>query len=90
MDPLNKVIIFERANLIFVFNFHPTHSIYDYRFRVYQPGKYKIILNSDDEKYGGHGRVDTTMLYESFPNFGPEFLSIYATNRTALVLKKET
>lgn len=90
MDPLNKVIIFERANLIFVFNFHPTHSIYDYRFRVYRPGKYKIILNSDDEKYGGHGRVDTTMLYESFPNFGPEFLSIYATNRTALVLKKET
>lgn len=90
MDSENKVVIFERNNLIFVFNFHPSNSIFDYRFRVLQPGKYQIILNSDDKKYGGHGRVDNSLIYESFTNFGPEFLSLYLTNRTCLVLKRLT
>ncbi|MFQ3576580.1 MAG: alpha amylase C-terminal domain-containing protein [Cytophagales bacterium] len=90
MDAENKVIIFERNNLIFVFNFHPSNSIFDYRFRILQPGKYQIILNSDDKKYGGHGRIDNDYIYESFTNFGPEFLSLYITNRTCLVLKRLT
>lgn len=88
MDSQNQVIIFERNNLFFVFNFSPTNSIPDYRFRVSEPSKYKIIFNSDDVKYGGFGRIDDSIIYESFSNFGPHFLSFYCTNRTCLVFEK--
>lgn len=88
MDATNKVIVFERNNLIFLFNFHPSNSIFDYRFRVFVSGKYKVILNSDAAKFGGHDRIDESIVYETFSNFGPEFLSIYLTNRTALILQK--
>ncbi|KAL0173992.1 hypothetical protein M9458_029960, partial [Cirrhinus mrigala] len=36
----DKVIVFERANVIFVFNFHPTNSYSNYRVAVGPPGKY--------------------------------------------------
>ncbi|MDZ7606368.1 MAG: alpha-amylase family glycosyl hydrolase [Cyclobacteriaceae bacterium] len=39
MDDSNKVIIFERNNLLFLFNFHNTHSISDYRFKKSGKGR---------------------------------------------------
>jgi len=48
----NKVIIFKRADLVFVFNFHPYRSFTDYRFEAY-PGKYQMILDCDAREYGG-------------------------------------
>uniref|UniRef100_A0A672SZ93 1,4-alpha-glucan branching enzyme n=1 Tax=Sinocyclocheilus grahami TaxID=75366 RepID=A0A672SZ93_SINGR len=54
----DKVIVFERANVIFIFNFHPTNSYSNYRVAAGPPGKYKIKLDSDGIQYGGHGRLD--------------------------------
>ncbi|KAM6446236.1 1,4-alpha-glucan-branching enzyme isoform 1-T1 [Liasis olivaceus] len=56
----NKVIAYERANLLFIFNFHPSQSYTDYRVGVETPGKYKIALDSDAPEYGGHSRLDHT------------------------------
>jgi 1,4-alpha-glucan branching enzyme len=86
MDEFNKTIIFERSNLIFIFNFHTSNSIPDYKFWVPQKGKYKIILNSDNERYGGHGRIDESYIYSTDDE---QFLRLYITNRTALVLEKK-
>lgn len=88
MDTDNKAIIFERNNLIFAFNFSPTNSVPDYRFRVPKAGKYKIILNSDKSEYGGYDRIDDQMTYPSVTLFGEHFLSVYLPNRVAIVLKK--
>jgi 1,4-alpha-glucan branching enzyme len=88
MDTTNNVVIFERAGLVFLFNFHPQNAIPDYRFRVGEPGKYKIVLNSDHPKFGGFNRVDDVMSYPVVTLFGEHFLSIYLPNRTCLVLKK--
>ena len=55
-DSTNKVIIFKRADLIFIFNFNPHSSFTDYRFEA-PPGKYRMILDSDAPEYGGHGRL---------------------------------
>ncbi len=41
----DKIIIFERAGLLLVFNFHPDQSYSDYRFEV-SPGTYKMILTA--------------------------------------------
>ncbi|MCL2363118.1 MAG: 1,4-alpha-glucan branching protein GlgB [Defluviitaleaceae bacterium] len=43
--------------LIFICNFTPVPHL-DYRVGVPAPGKYKEILNSDDEKYGGSGIIN--------------------------------
>ncbi len=88
MDAANKVIIFERKNLIFIFNFSPFNSIFDYRFPVPHRGAYKIILNSDARSFGGHGRIDTNMQYITTLQGDQIVLSLYLTNRTALVLEK--
>ncbi|XP_072441895.1 1,4-alpha-glucan-branching enzyme isoform X2 [Chiloscyllium punctatum] len=54
----NKVIAFERANLLFIFNFNPEKSFPDYRVGIDRPGKYKIVLDTDSTDYGGHGRLN--------------------------------
>ncbi len=88
MDEDNQTIIFERQNLIFMFNFHHSNAIPDYRFRLDQKGEYRIILNSDSAKYGGFNRVDEAMNYPTVTLFGEHFLSTYLPNRTCLVLKR--
>ncbi|HPE58263.1 MAG TPA: alpha-amylase family glycosyl hydrolase [Bacteroidales bacterium] len=90
MDEWNKTIVFERNNLIFIFNWHINHSVPDYEFRVPNAGTYRIILNSDNAQFGGHGRIDDNQEYHTFQkDHDPAFyLRIYNTNRTAIVLKK--
>ncbi|MFB9864815.1 alpha amylase C-terminal domain-containing protein [Rufibacter immobilis] len=88
-DNHNNVIIYQRAGLIFLFNFHPKNSVPDYLFPVEEAGSYSVVLSSDTPDTGGHDRVDTTLRYFTQPTqYGPR-LSIYLPNRTALVLKKE-
>ena len=91
MDNLNKTVVFERALLIFVFNFHPSNSIPDYEFSVSQAGNYKLILNSDNPEFGGFNRIDESVKYFSVldKKSGNNILKIYNTNRTALVFKKD-
>jgi 1,4-alpha-glucan branching enzyme len=84
MDNENKVIIFRKNGLIFIFNFHPSHSIPDYKFQLTGKGKYRVILSSDDEQFGGFDRVDTSIEY---PTNGNHQLSIYVPNRCVLVLE---
>ena len=88
IDENNKTIAFERKNLLFVFNFHPSNSIPDYKFPVHRAGEYQIILNTDDKQFGGHGRIDNSVHYISQHDGQANKLSIYNTNRTALVLKR--
>ncbi|KAJ8256686.1 hypothetical protein COCON_G00188380 [Conger conger] len=88
----DKVIVFERANVIFVFNFHPTESYSNYRVAVSSPGKYKIKLDSDEGQYGGHGRLDhnTEFFTEAVPfNGRSHSMMVYLPCRTALVLANE-
>lgn len=89
MDETNKTIIFEKSRLVFVFNFHPAHSIPDYQFYIPDPGTYKLILNSDSPEFGGHSRVDDNLDYFSFydPDTGRNYLKIYNINRTVQVFK---
>ncbi len=87
VDEKNQTLVFSKGKLIFVFNFHPQNSIPDYRFftGIKKEKKYKIVLNSDSKEFGGHHRVDDTMVYQSDEN---GILSIYNTNRTALVFRQ--
>jgi hypothetical protein len=54
----DKIISFERAGLLFIFNFHPTQSFTDYRLGVQTAGEYKVVLNTDSPLFMGHNRID--------------------------------
>ncbi|PAN37975.1 hypothetical protein PAHAL_7G138000 [Panicum hallii] len=84
----DKVIIFERGNLVFVFNFHWSNSYFDYRVGCFKPGKYKIVLDSDDGLFGGFSRLDHEAEYftADWPHDNrPCSFSVYAPSRTAVV-----
>ena len=53
----DKVIVFERGNLLWIFNFHPINSYTDYRVGTNWPGTYSVVLNSDRSEFGGHDRI---------------------------------
>lgn len=86
MDGGNKVVIFERNNLIFIFNFSSSHSIFGYKFWAPSKGDYKIILNSDRKEFGGFERVHDSIDYPTDEN---QQLSIYMTSRSAFVMMKK-
>jgi len=86
----DKVIAFHRKGLLFVFNFHPTESYTDYGIPV-APGAYRMILDSDDAEFGGHGRLNPGQTHHTLPmeDAAPaaQRLSLYLPTRTALVLE---
>ncbi|MEG1414582.1 MAG: alpha amylase C-terminal domain-containing protein [Mucinivorans sp.] len=86
-DNDNKTMVYEQAGLVFVFNWHPSASIMDYRMPVPMPGRYRIILDTDDIEFGGFGRVDNTIDYFSSTTEGRHYIRIYNTNRSALVFQ---
>jgi len=59
----DKVVVYERAGLLFIFNFHPTKSFTDYRVGVEEGGEYRIALSSDEKRFGG---FDNIMLDSKF------------------------
>lgn len=84
LDSKNQALMFRRGILIFAFNFNPTYAIPDYEFYVPDKGLYKIILDSDSEVFGGHGRLNPDQTYRNLN----QKLKIYLPNRTALIFKK--
>jgi 1,4-alpha-glucan branching enzyme len=87
----DRVLAFTRAGLLFAFNFHPTRSHFDYRFEV-SPGRYDILLDSDDIRYGGHGRLSKDQAHLTLPEKKDgqirHMISLYLPTRTAVVLKR--
>ena len=87
----DKVIAFTRAGHLFAFSFHPHRSHLDYLVEA-PAGEYRIVLDSDDPAYGGHGRVDPARHHFTSPRetgrTGGQHLSLYLPSRTALVLEK--
>ncbi|KAL3057651.1 hypothetical protein OYC64_007998 [Pagothenia borchgrevinki] len=88
----DKVIVFERGRVLFIFNFNPSKSFQDYRVAVETPGTYKIKLDSDDHLYGGHGRLDhNTEFFTEAHGFNgrQNSIKVYIPCRTAIVLANE-
>jgi len=90
MDDWHKTIVFEKAGLVFVFNFHVNQSAAGYRIPVPWEGTYRSVLSTDNPLFGGHSRFDESIDYPTFTDKdGNVFLKIYNPNRTAIVLKRQ-
>eukprot|EP00842_Homolaphlyctis_polyrhiza_P001336 jgi/Hompol1/2202/HPOL_005910-RA len=76
----DKVIVFERGNLVWIFNFHPTKSFSDYRVGTAWGSVHRVALHSDRKEFGGHERISETCEY--FPtqlewNHRPYFIQVH-------------
>jgi 1,4-alpha-glucan branching enzyme len=87
----DHILAFERANILFVFNFHPVKSYPGYGLSC-PSGRFKIILNTDNEAFGGQSRINENLIYRTVPEkaYAPnQMLQLYLPSRTALVLQRE-
>jgi 1,4-alpha-glucan branching enzyme len=63
----DRMVVFERGGLLFIFNFHATQSYTDYRVGAQEAGEYKVILSSDEKRFGGFDNVDVNTTYFTTP-----------------------
>jgi 1,4-alpha-glucan branching enzyme len=81
----DKTIAFQRRGLLFAFNFHPNRSHTDYPVPAPAPA-YRLILDSDAPRYGGHGRLLPEQTYHR-PHPGRAEIKLYLPARSAVVLE---
>ncbi|EZF22884.1 1,4-alpha-glucan-branching enzyme [Trichophyton rubrum D6] len=87
----DKVLVFERAGLLWVFNFHPTNSFTAYRVGVEQAGTYRIVIDTDDSEFGGFDRnAKGTRFFTTDLEWNgrKNYTELYLPTRTALVSSK--
>ncbi len=85
-DVEQQILVFRRWNYLFVFNFNSEHSYVDYLFDT-EPGKYVLVLDSDNACFDGSNRIDSYQEYFTFQQGERSVLSLYIPTRVALVLK---
>jgi 1,4-alpha-glucan branching enzyme len=84
----DKVIAFERAGLLWIFNFHPSSSFTNYRVGIDKAGTYRIVVNTDAQRFGGFGNIDESTRFFTTPfpwNGRDNFIQVYLPTRTAVV-----
>ena len=95
-DPVNlwsheadKIIIYAIGNVVFAFNFNPIRSFDGYWIPVPQEGSYKVLMSTDDGRFGGFDRVAADYHYMAHKTVdGSAGFRCYLPNRCAMVLKK--
>jgi 1,4-alpha-glucan branching enzyme len=91
LDQEKKLLAFSKKDCIFIFNFHPSESYLDLEIPVHEDCRLKVVLDSDEERFGGFGRISHDVVYETHKlKINSDFtgITLYSPSRTALVLKK--
>lgn len=85
----DQVLGFERAGLIFIFNFHPIQSHTNYPVNVL-PGTYTLLLDTDNSIFVGQGRLKHPQDFFSMIRKNgakcENYIQVYLPTRTAIVL----
>ena len=84
-----KVLTYERGGNVFAFNFHPENCYEAYWLTVPTEGKYRVVLSTDDKKFGGWERISKEYVYTAKKDKdGNAKLQIFLPPRTAFCMKK--
>lgn len=89
----NRLLAFERGQLLFVFNFHEVAAQKGLRFAV-TPGKYAELLSSDETRFAGHGNLSVGQpplehFTAPLPDRAEGDISLYLPPLVGLVLRRE-
>lgn len=85
IDDDNKIMMFERAGLIYVFNFNPTRDFWGYNLKMRFNGEYRVVFSTDRREFGGNERPSESVVYTT--NEFREF-PIFLPSRTAICLRR--
>ena len=91
IDPERKIISFSRGGLLFVFNFHNSYSEQSFFLHAHTTGEgaYKVILSTDEKRFGGPGLIDHEYIYQTAYTEGRGLgFNVYSPCRTAMVLER--
>ena len=91
IDPERKIISFSRGGLLFVFNFHNSYSEQSFFLHAHTTGEgaYKVILSTDEKRFGGPGLIDHEYIYDTAYTEGRGLgFTVYSPCRTAMVLER--
>jgi 1,4-alpha-glucan branching enzyme len=84
----DKVLVWQRGDLLFACNFHGHQSLVDRPVSVV-PGRWKLVLDSDAACFDGHGRVQSGQVcVVGDEGDGRGCLRMYLPSRTALVWRR--
>ncbi|RMG92738.1 MAG: 1,4-alpha-glucan-branching enzyme, partial [Candidatus Dadabacteria bacterium] len=84
----DQVLAWARGRCYFLFNFHPTRSVADYPVEV-PPGAYDLVLDTDEPRFAGPGRVAPGQRFLTHPLPGGHLgIRVYLPSRCALVLRR--
>ena len=90
----DKLIVFEKGDLLFIFNFHPYQSFDNYRIGTIWGSPHTIVLDSDGPRFFGKSRLvyghdhEFPSVHENWMN-RPNYIQIYIPSRTCIVLVAE-
>ena len=89
MHKEDKILIYTKGDVVFVFNFNPTKSFEGYYIPTGKTGKYQVVLTTDDAQFGGFSRVNTSHKYQATKTPADwKGFSCYLPARTAMVFKR--
>ena len=95
IDNTNKLLVYRKAELIFLYNFSPTRSFDNFETPIYYDSfvkaRFRVIFGSDRRNFGGQGRISGDVVYETHNLTridGCAGISIYIPARTFLVLEE--
>ncbi|SMP41681.1 alpha-amylase family glycosyl hydrolase [Anoxynatronum buryatiense] len=91
VDEERKVIAYRSNSHVFLFNFHPTVSWEHLEIPLHDTGDYQVVLDSDEERFGGQGRISHEVVHSTYSlRLNPVYsgIAIYLPCRTGMVLGK--
>jgi 1,4-alpha-glucan branching enzyme len=81
----DQVLAFSRERLTFIFNLNSQQSFVEYLIDLPE-GEYKLLFNSDEERFGGENRLAINQLYSTTQIDGRHCIQLYLPTRTAIAL----
>lgn len=90
----DKLIVFERGDLLFIFNFHPCNSYDGYQLGCCWNEPMRTVLDTDEGRFGGHQRLEYGHANPFPPMHGMHSrnhtVKLYVPSRTAQVLVRDS
>ncbi len=85
----HKLLIARRGPFVLAFNWHPQRSYTDYRVGVAERCDYRHVLDTDEQRFGGHGLLAAGQVHhwQAVPwDHRGQSIQLYLPARTAVVL----
>jgi 1,4-alpha-glucan branching enzyme len=91
LDQEKKIVAYLKKDFLFIFNFHPTMSYTDLEIPIHEEASFKVLMDTDEESFGGFKRISHEFVYETRPlTMNQEYtgIKIYLPSRTAVIMRR--